>query len=543
MSFFLSVYQLVNAQIPKKWIVKTDAVENEILLKKLAVTQSIENDSVYRLEEVQLEKKLNEFGYFSPDIFSVSTDSTIITNIILNRKIDYLRFYYDDLEQVSNIFSVKSIEKNVGEIPIEKTTEFLNSLTKFYQNNGYPFVKIYLTEHQIHENFLSTKLIVEKSESRIINKIIVNGYPDFPKKFLKNKLQLSESQIFDKSKIENLSKKISYLPFVSEIRNPEILFTKDSTYIYLYLEKLKNNSVDGIVGFSSSENQKGLKFNGHLNLNLLNVLDKGEKFSLNWLSDGSNSQSLQTGLEIPYFAGSPFILKYGLDMYKKDTLYFSMQNKLGISYEINDNSELGFEYNHLNSNIIESNSENNYSDIHNNFIGISYQFSLQNPDKLFPLKFSLENIFLSGKRNSSQQWKYEMKLTYLIKINERKYIQIDNQTALLISDKYFDNELFRIGGAKTIRGFQEQSIQAEKYNYFNLGYHYITSQNSYFSILSDVGYVKSNTKNYIVYSYGLGYTFGYDSGLFKIQYFIANTSNEKFSLKNSFLHVNFTQNF
>jgi 1,2-phenylacetyl-CoA epoxidase PaaB subunit len=37
---------------------------------------------------------------------------------------------------------------------------------------------------------------------------------------------------------------------------PETLFTKDSTKVYVYLEKQNSNNFDGFIGFNNNENQK-----------------------------------------------------------------------------------------------------------------------------------------------------------------------------------------------------------------------------------------------------------------------------------------------
>ena len=49
-----------------------------------------------------------------------------------------------------------------------------------------------------------------------------------------------------------------------------------------------------------------------------------------------------------------------------------------------------------------------------------------------------------------------------------------------IGETMFQNELFRIGGLKTLRGFDEESIFASVYSIFTLEYRFILEQNSYY---------------------------------------------------------------
>jgi len=77
---------------------------------------------------------------------------------------------------------------------------------------------------------------------------------------------------------------------------------------------------------------------------------------------------------------------------------------------------------------------------------------------------------------------------------------------LLNSDQYFTNELFRIGGVNSIRGFNEQSIFTKNYSYFNFEYRFLASTTSYFYTITDLGFIKT-TENESILGLGLGYLF------------------------------------
>ena len=77
----------------------------------------------------------------------------------------------------------------------------------------------------------------------------------------------------DNSVLIGKNNELNSLGFVTTTKPPEILFKEDSTSVYFYLKKLKNNNFDGILGFSSGEENKGLTFNGYINLELNNNLN------------------------------------------------------------------------------------------------------------------------------------------------------------------------------------------------------------------------------------------------------------------------------
>ena len=69
---------------------------------------------------------------------------------------------------------------------------------------------------------------------------------------MKHYLKYSNKDDFNFDVIKKKSEEINKLGFVRQIKDPEILFKKDSTIIYLYLEKVKNNSFDGFIGFATT---------------------------------------------------------------------------------------------------------------------------------------------------------------------------------------------------------------------------------------------------------------------------------------------------
>ena len=70
------------------------------------------------------------------------------------------------------------------------------------------------------------------------------------------------------------------------------MFKQDSTTLYVYLEKTKAIFFDGFLGFGTNENNGQIEFDGYVNLSLVNNLNYGESFSLNYKSDEIDQKTL-----------------------------------------------------------------------------------------------------------------------------------------------------------------------------------------------------------------------------------------------------------
>ena len=132
--------------------------------------------------------------------------------------------------------------------------------------------------------------------------------------------------------------------------------------------------------------------------------------------------------------------------------------------------------------------------------------------------------FIYFNNQKTNQFKINTIISYIYDLNNRNSIYIKNETGYLNSDNFLNNELFRIGGANSIRGFNEQSIFTSNYTFFNIEYRFLTSNKSYIYSITDIGRIYDNYKNLL--SLGLGYNFIKNANQININLVIQqNTTN------------------
>ena len=69
------------------------------------------------------------------------------------------------------------------------------------------------------------------------------------------------------------------------MKDPEILFTRDSTILYLYIQKIKKNTFDGFLGFNSDDQSGKVKIQGYAKINLINTFNNGENIKIDFISE------------------------------------------------------------------------------------------------------------------------------------------------------------------------------------------------------------------------------------------------------------------
>nr|MBP6585300.1 hypothetical protein [Flavobacterium sp.] len=392
-------------------------------------------------------------------------------------------------------------------------------------------------------------LKIKKNSQRILNDIVINGSSKFPESHKRNLMRLYANRTFNQDGLQKVFKEIEEYRFVKQTKYPEILFTQDSTKIYVYLEKAKSNRFDGFIGFSNEEDGK-FSFNGYLDILLHNILNSGEQFLIYWKNDGKKQTSFNIGLQVPYLFKSPIGIKAELNIFKKDSTFQNTNTSIDLGYFFNYNSQLYLGYQATESSDIQNVNSSFISDFTNSFITSQYEFTkFKTDDFLFPEKTVFHFKIGLGKRDSktdSQNQVFgKMELRHNFYLNAKNIIHLKSQNYLLTSENYIVNELYRFGGINSIRGFNENSLQGNLFTSLLTEYRYVLSPGMYVHSIIDYGYYQDQTTALNDSLIGLGFGFGLltKNGLFNLIYANGSTNDQAIKLANSIVHISFKSSF
>lgn len=510
--FNSSIKEQTHALSPS--FIKNFSTEKKLKETKDSLYNAYKRKGYYTLTQDSLRIKKKQFTYY------INLGERI-SNVVLKIDPKDLSFLESiNLSPKNNYLHLKTTE-------LQKT---LNKINNQLEKEGKLFSTVNLSSVVIAKSKLTAVLHIKRSKKRALDKIIVKGYTNFPKSFIKNYLNIDKNNNLNSELIEEISSKINQLEFVKEIKKPEILFTNDSTIIYLYINKVKTNSFDGLINFNS-ENKK-LKFRGYVDLKLQNTFHKGEKININWRNNGDNRQELNLKTSIPYIAGTKFTPTVSFNLYKHDSTFVNSNTNLTIHYPINKRVTsaiiLENETSKVSTNEITT---ENYS---KNSLGIGIVYNSKIKDKLnfemavFHKTRKTENSasYLQLNINSVTNFKISKTITFSLKNTSR----ITNYKTELI------NELFRSGGVNSIRGFQTNAILSNAYSFINSEIKINSTDDNFLYTIHDIGIFNMSKQNDILSAIGLGYEFKQANTKFNLDYTISNpTSNN--TLKSSMVSI------
>ncbi|EKT4533992.1 hypothetical protein JE951_000968 [Flavobacterium psychrophilum] len=489
--------------------------------------------------------KLLKNGYLTAKHEGVITvnDSTFLFNYTLGVRNKFIHIH------IGKDFELLNLKSDLLKIPIAETESFMNTALRFLEKKGYSLARLQLTDFKTDSNELFANLSLGAEKIRTLDDIVINGYDKFPAGHKKQIKRLYRNKVFNQENLKKVYNDFGKFRFVSQPKYPEILFTKDSTKVYVYLEKAKPNTFDGYIGFTNNE-QKKLIVNGYLDLQLENIMNGGEKISLYWKSDGRNQKTFNGAIEIPYVFKSPLGIKAQLNIFKQDSLFQNTQTAIDLGYYFNYNTKAFLGYQSAESSDIQNTNSATLRDFKNAFITTHLDFSVYNPDDyLFPDKTKIYFKIGIGKRDleimSNSQFFSTLNLSHNFYLNKKNIVNIRSLNYYLNSDSYVINELQRFGGINSIRGFSENSLQGNALSLVLTEYRYIANSNIYIHSIIDYGYYQDKSSNISKTLVGLGFGLGLltKNGLFNLIYANGSTKEQAIKLPNSIVHVSFKAKF
>ncbi|MBQ4821459.1 hypothetical protein [Aquimarina sp. MMG016] len=526
-------------------------------IDSISYSKQFQNFLQLKKEVDTLQKKLLQSGYLDLEFigFQKKSDSLLVAKFNLNSKYNSIIIFYD--KEVIPEKIIENISSNLTDgsflIPINKTEEVLQYLTDYLVNQGNTFSNLSLTKikKKGNKNTIEATLNSKRSQSRTIDKITIKGYKKFPKSYLKYYGRLKKGKSFNKNELISKSQSINNLPFASSIKSPEVLFRKDSTTIFLYLKKQNANSFDGFLGFSSDTESGNLELNGYINLNLVNNLNYGERLNIIYKSDGNEQQRFEANLNLPYILKTPIGIEAGLEIFKRDSSFLITEQNINLNYLINDKSNVFLGYKAINSNDLLDipQSSLNINDYKSSFLRAGFNYIKRQESNLFPTKSNYSILGELGSRKTdtetTNQVKGEIHLSHIFDLNNRNSILIKDTAAIIFSDNLFTNELNRFGGINSIRGFEENTINASLHNVLNTEYRYLLSQNLLIHSIIDYAYFEDESNNISdnLTSFGFGLGLNTQTGLFRIIFANGKTSNQNFRFSNTKVHISLNARF
>lgn len=530
----------------------------------------------------QLPFILQQKGYISASVDSISEgrNQTVIY-LFSGEKYDFLNLHIHDKDKNYLQQSEWKYDGKRDKPTFEDYRQTSEKLLDYFEENGYPFAKISLDSVSIFHNQIEAVLNIDKGFPYHIDSIRTYGTAKISRNFIHHYLDIARGSPYNKAKLAKIDQRILELPYLQQVQPWDVTMLNTGSIVNLYLAQKKSNQVNVLAGFLPSNQQLGgkLLLTVDANLQLQNAFGAGENFGLVWQQIQPKSPRLHLQYAQPYMFNSPFGIDFLFELYKKDSAFLNINGQLGLLYTSSPNKTekvflLAQRTNVLQVDTLSIKASRRLPDVGDvSSVNLGIDYDIANTDYRFNPRRGNEftisalagnktigkNTAITKIKDSSFDYSHlydSIKLkTYQLRLRVKaaQYFKTGKQTVLKTginagwyqSPGYFRNELFQIGGYRLLRGFDEESIYANKYVVGSIEYRYLVGLNSNFFIFSDLGWTNNSiikqSNTYL--GAGAGLSFETKGGIFNISYAVGKRNDLSFDIKQSKIHIGYISIF
>lgn len=453
----------------------------------------------------------------------------------------------------------------------DNLSKLFKKIISYSENNGYPFSNIHLDSVQIVDNKIIASVDFNIGPFFKFDTLILSGKSKIRRQFLENYLRIEPGQPFDQQKIENIERSIKQLPYIILNGPIGVFFNEGKVRIELILEDKKSSQVDGILGLlPNSKKDGGVLLTGEFNLLLRNLFQTGKMLKGEWKRFQEESQQLNLEYYHPNVFTSDFDVSGSFNFLKQDSTFLNVNEKLSFFYRFKRNGKLSLNLAYISSRIGNNSTFKSasvlpgYSDYDYVSYGLGYDYN-QLDNLFYPRRGFLIHVDASiGNKNVIKNAQFDEKLYKGINTQSamligniaiEKYFRIKGNSILLLktvggkisNSSIFFNDLYRLGGLKTIRGFNDNYFYASDYNINTLEFRQYLDESSYLLIFAEQSYIYHNltASKQLDYPYSLGFGISFTSGpgIFSFIYSVGKSKQQQMDLNQSKIHFGIVSRF
>lgn len=440
------------------------------------------------------------------------------------------------------------------------------------ENEGYPFASVRLSEIDIKNGHVQAEIDYQPGPYITFGKLQIHGTERVKADYLAVQLRVPEGSAYSEKKVKRIAGQIRALPFLELLEAVSVKFQNDEAVVHLSLSDRESSQLDGLLNFLPNENKPGtLLLTGQAEILLNNLMRSGKQLSLEWRRLQLETQQLALSYQHPYLFRSPLAAGFSFQLLKEDTLFLNRRLGFQLSYPVADRAGLSLDTElHNSSHLGEGtlvNGESSSGQV-GNFNTLSTHLSLDF-NRLDDVLFPSSGIHMNGAvglgrkvlqaQGSEQGWSglfWQPQARFML----RQYYRIGDlwvlhhrlTGAFVHSEALFLNELYRLGGLRSLRGFNDNFFFASYYALSNLEVRLLLEQTeqaqSYLYAFYDQAFlghtlVGGSAYQDVPLGLGAGLSLSTRAGIFSLAYALGKTRSTNLDPALSKIHFGYISRF
>lgn len=531
--------------------------------------------------------QLADDGYITATFkFTAGVTDTLQVHLLKGPQVQWAQLKVNDADK--NLLSAADYKPGTFEdkpYDHQRVVALLRDVVMQLANRGYPFAVVQLDSIAFADSVLQANLRIQRNTFIQFDSVIVVGNLDVSKNFIQQYTGIKNGEPYQQSLIDALPERIIQLTYASLTKPPVIEFSGNSARVIIYADARKTSRFDFILGVLPNNAITGrLIVTGDVQLQLQNTFGAGEQINFQYNKLESATKSLDASVVYPYLPGIPLGPDASFYLYLKDSTFLERKTTLGMVYQFSGNNTLKGFVNWFNSSVLKPDTTFVLSnlelpamlDMADLSYGLSWQYrqldNIFNPRKGYFWQLTasagsrniLENASIAGLTSELYpdydfaslydsidtkifSLRYQYDVQYYQPLFSQTVLLLQMRGGALVYDQLLANELYRLGGNKLLRGFDEQSLPVSDYHLGTIEWRYLLGARSYAGLFVDAGYLSNRTisEHNVLHPVGFGATVRFETkaGIFGLTYALGGTELSPVAFKNTKVHFGYINYF
>lgn len=466
-------------------------------------------------------------------------------------------------------FKEKYFEKN--DFDWVEWKKISQKIIQYAQNNGFPFAQVNLDSVMVGENEISATINYKAEKAVFFDSIKIKGNAKIEKWFLMTWLGIKAGNYYQHQKIIQINRRLKEMSYLSLEKNPVVTFRENLASVELEINKRNANRFDGIIGILPNEERQGqVLVTGDINIALKNILQRGINFSGRWQRLQSQAQWLELNYEHPLLFKKNFDLQLGLQSVRQDSSFLNLDLKASLLYRLPNRAKLSLSIQNRRSNLGEANTFRSVNELpqiaDGQYTSYGLGYDWQDLDDIFypkqgqkikiegrwGYKSIIKNPFWADSLYKNiplrtAQWSFNIDYLHYIRLQKRATLLLKGSFMTLNNTFLVFNDLMRVGGLQSLRGFNENSFFASTFLLATAEYRYFWENESYLFLFFDQAFVQQKTfkeeMNDTPFGTGIGLSFTTQAGIFQVAYALGQSKTQNFNTNRAKIHLGFVARF
>lgn len=395
---------------------------------------------------------------------------------------------------------------------------------------------------------------------------------------------IKKGGVYNEKLVNAIRKNINDSQYYRLKDGPSVRIYDNEAIVDLFVQKNPSSRFDFIIGVTPNtvENKTNYTITGDLLVETRNILDRGEYFFLNVKRRSLENQFLKMKAAYPYLLGLPYTVNGQLGIEKNGQNFLNVEGSVGVNtntvsqyvfgvfavfkqsslIEIDSSAllrsgklpdALDTRYSGGSSEVVFSTLNNALNPTRGLRLSIMPQLGRKQivaNERIKALKNSEHNFSMAYDTLSSAslQGRLDIEIDYYQPIVSAVGLKMTTRLGYIYDKKVLRNDLYRLGGYRLLRGFDEQSVLTDKYIVASVENRFLLGPYSYLSLpFADYSYghvVKGDT---MVWDHaigaGMGMTFATKVGIFNVSFAVGRRLQNPIDFNKVKVHFGYVSTF